>query len=82
MEVSYSAVTGTLSITPQQGASHSDLPPQHQEPTGCLLLFSGVGLTQEGLKDWLRLCVKQVQSRPLQNSEMPFEQVVIKQPQP
>ncbi|XP_062325507.1 uncharacterized protein C20orf194 homolog [Osmerus eperlanus] len=68
MEVSYSAVTGMLSIIPQQSASHSDLPPQHQEPTGCLLLFSGVGLSQEGLKDWLRLCVKQKEVRKMKKT--------------
>lgn len=50
MEVSYNAVRGSLSIVPRV------------TPPGapCFLVFDGVGLTEDGLKDWLRLCAKQV----------------------
>lgn len=58
MEVSYNAVSGNLSVGPEQGTHHSHQP--RPEPAGCFLLFDGMGLTQEGLKDWLRLCAKQV----------------------
>uniref|UniRef100_A0A8C7I828 Dynein axonemal assembly factor 9 n=1 Tax=Oncorhynchus kisutch TaxID=8019 RepID=A0A8C7I828_ONCKI len=60
MEVSYNTVSGNLRITQQPlGDSHQG----DQEPSGCFLLFHGVGLTQEALKDWLRICVKQKEVR-------------------
>lgn len=59
MEVSYNALSGNLRIVPED---HSD--PLSQGPketnTSCFLFFDGVGLTEDGLKDWLRLCAKQV----------------------
>ncbi|XP_028981313.2 uncharacterized protein C20orf194 homolog isoform X2 [Esox lucius] len=55
MEVSYSAVSGNLTVSQQQG----DPPQGDQEASGCFLLFHGVALTQEAMKDWLRLCIKQ-----------------------
>ncbi|KAG9343991.1 hypothetical protein JZ751_012467, partial [Albula glossodonta] len=61
MEVSYNTVSGSLSVVPtKEGPSP---PPQGGEPrltsAGHFLLFDGVGLTQDGLKNWLRQCAKQ-----------------------
>lgn len=54
MEVSYNTVRGSLSVIP-------DLKQDPEDPSSsCFLLFDGVGLTEDGLKDWLRLCAKQV----------------------
>ena len=52
MEVSYNALSGALTVTPDRDPT--------QGTAGCFLLFHGVGLTPDGLKDWLRLCAKQV----------------------
>uniref|UniRef100_A0A8C9ZZZ0 Dynein axonemal assembly factor 9 n=1 Tax=Sander lucioperca TaxID=283035 RepID=A0A8C9ZZZ0_SANLU len=52
MEVSYNTVSGTLSIVPLT-------PGPKDTTTPCFLIFDGVGLTEDGLKDWLRLCAKQ-----------------------
>uniref|UniRef100_A0A8C4IAV2 Dynein axonemal assembly factor 9 n=1 Tax=Dicentrarchus labrax TaxID=13489 RepID=A0A8C4IAV2_DICLA len=58
MEVSYNTVSGSLSIVPDQ--STDPLTPGTKETnTSCFLIFDGVGLTEDGLKDWLRLCAKQ-----------------------
>ncbi|XP_066534689.1 uncharacterized protein C20orf194 homolog isoform X2 [Hoplias malabaricus] len=54
MEVSCNSVSGSVSVTPNQGSTHS---PNTMHT--CYLLVHGVGLTQEGLKDWLRQCAKQ-----------------------
>ncbi|XP_058470731.1 uncharacterized protein C20orf194 homolog [Solea solea] len=54
MEVSYNALRGSLSI----GTTHSGDP-----GASCFLVFDGVGLTEDGLKDWLRLCTKQRQKK-------------------
>ncbi|XP_061101320.1 uncharacterized protein C20orf194 homolog isoform X1 [Conger conger] len=61
MEVSYNVISGTLGVVPiQEGPSP---PPQAVEPRPrgpeCFLLFDGVGLTQDGVKIWLRQCAKQ-----------------------
>uniref|UniRef100_A0A8K9WZ06 Dynein axonemal assembly factor 9 n=1 Tax=Oncorhynchus mykiss TaxID=8022 RepID=A0A8K9WZ06_ONCMY len=65
MEVSYNTVSGNLRITQQPlGDSHQG----DQEPSGCFLLFHGVGLTQEALKDWLRICVKQKEVRKVKKT--------------
>lgn len=65
MEVSHNTVSGNLRITQQPlGDSHQG----DQEPSGCFLLFHGVGLTQEALKDWLRLCVKQKEVRKVKKT--------------
>lgn len=55
MEVSYNTLSGNLSI------SADPLTPGPEEAgASCVLIFDGVGLTEDGLKDWLRLCAKQV----------------------
>ncbi|XP_041810145.1 uncharacterized protein C20orf194 homolog isoform X1 [Chelmon rostratus] len=62
MEVSYNTVSGSLSIVPDH--SINPLTPGPKETsTPCFLIFDGVGLTEDGLKDWLRLCTKQRQTK-------------------
>ncbi|KAM6961241.1 dynein axonemal assembly factor 9 [Aplochiton taeniatus] len=62
--VCYSAVTGSLAVGPEEASPLSHLPHQPQgEPGDCFLLFDGVGLTQDGLKDWLRRCTKQREAK-------------------
>ncbi|XP_059208540.1 uncharacterized protein C20orf194 homolog [Centropristis striata] len=59
MEVAYNTVSGSLSIVPDQ-----NIEPLTPGPKAtCYLIFDGVGLTEEGLKDWLRLCAKQRQTK-------------------
>ncbi|XP_071778609.2 dynein axonemal assembly factor 9 [Centroberyx gerrardi] len=62
MELSYNAVSGNLSVAPVQGTNLLAQDPQEPN-TSCFLIFHGVGLTQDGLKDWLRLCAKQKETR-------------------
>ncbi|CAN9502622.1 unnamed protein product [Ophioblennius macclurei] len=50
MKVSYNAVSGALSVTPAPA----------ETPPSCYLTFDGVGLSEDGLKDWLTLSAKQV----------------------
>lgn len=59
MEVSYNTVRKSLSIVPDQSIDPRTPGPQETN-TSCFLIFDGVGLTEDGLKDWLRLCAKQV----------------------
>uniref|UniRef100_A0A3Q2T0H0 Dynein axonemal assembly factor 9 n=1 Tax=Fundulus heteroclitus TaxID=8078 RepID=A0A3Q2T0H0_FUNHE len=56
VDVRYNAVSGSLSIVPDKSADS-------QTSTPCFLIFDGVGLTQEELKVWLRLCTKQRQAK-------------------
>ncbi|XP_031729028.1 dynein axonemal assembly factor 9 [Anarrhichthys ocellatus] len=53
MEVSYNTLSGSLSMTPGP----------KETSTSCCLIFDGVGLTDDGLKDLLRLCAKQRQKK-------------------
>ncbi|XP_035465310.1 dynein axonemal assembly factor 9 isoform X4 [Scophthalmus maximus] len=62
MEVSYSAVSGSLSVAPDQSADPLT-PGPRETNASCFLVFDGVGLTEKGLKDWLRLCTKQRQRK-------------------
>lgn len=55
MVVNFNSVSGDLSIAPDQGTHHSP-----RTTNNSYLIFHGVGLNQEGLKDWLRNCAKQV----------------------
>lgn len=61
MEVSYNAVSGTLSVLPDPRPAGSAGPAGTD--TSCFLTFDGVGLTEDGLKDWLRLSAKQQQAK-------------------
>ncbi|XP_040916742.1 uncharacterized protein C20orf194 homolog [Toxotes jaculatrix] len=56
MEVSYNTVSGSLSLVPLT-------PGPEETNTSCFVIFDGVGLTEDGLKDWLRLCTKQRQTK-------------------
>ncbi|XP_030628226.1 dynein axonemal assembly factor 9 [Chanos chanos] len=50
IEVKWNTVSGSLNMIPVQGP---------RKTLDCHLLFHGVHLTQDGLKDWLRKCTKQ-----------------------
>uniref|UniRef100_A0A3P9B269 Dynein axonemal assembly factor 9 n=1 Tax=Maylandia zebra TaxID=106582 RepID=A0A3P9B269_9CICH len=59
MEVSYNALSGNLRIVPEDNSDPLSQGPKETN-TSCFLFFDGVGLTEDGLKDWLRLCAKQM----------------------
>ncbi|KAM9356171.1 dynein axonemal assembly factor 9 [Pholidichthys leucotaenia] len=59
MEVSYNAVSGNLSIAPSKSTEPLSMGPK--DISASFLIFDGVGLTEDGVKDWLRLCTKQQQ---------------------
>ncbi|XP_028994932.1 uncharacterized protein C20orf194 homolog [Betta splendens] len=61
MEVNCNVVSGCLSIFPDQGTGPATQGPK--ETNTCFLVFDGVGLTEDALKDWLRLCAKQRQTK-------------------
>ncbi|XP_019718270.1 dynein axonemal assembly factor 9 [Hippocampus comes] len=63
MAVSYSAVSGDLRAVPEQTA-------RPERDVSCFLVFDGVGLTEDALEDWLRLCTKQVSTEKTQKTEM------------
>ncbi|TRY60398.1 hypothetical protein DNTS_026829 [Danionella cerebrum] len=54
MAVKCNSISGNVIIAPEQGTHHGSW-----TTNNCYLMFHGVGLTQEGLKDWLRHCAKQ-----------------------
>ncbi|XP_026134549.1 uncharacterized protein C20orf194 homolog isoform X2 [Carassius auratus] len=54
MVVNCNSISGNVTIAPDQGTHHGP-----RTTNNCYLMFHGVGLTQEGLKDWLRHCAKQ-----------------------
>lgn len=60
MEVSYNTMRGSLNVVPDQNQ------PLNWGPTdsssSCFLVFDGLDLTEDALKDWLRRCAKQVTS--------------------
>eukprot|EP00064_Thunnus_orientalis_P002969 superscaffoldBa00000233_g2977 len=58
MEVSYNTASGNLSVVPDR--SDPLTPGLQKNNASCFLIFDGVGLTEDGLKDWLRLCAKQL----------------------
>uniref|UniRef100_A0AAX7W052 Uncharacterized protein n=1 Tax=Astatotilapia calliptera TaxID=8154 RepID=A0AAX7W052_ASTCA len=62
MEVSYNALSGNLRIVPEDNSDPLSQGPKETN-TSCFLFFDGVGLTEDGLKDWLRLCAKQKQAK-------------------
>lgn len=71
MEVCYNVLSGSLSIVPDQNTD--PLTPGSKETNAlCFLIFDGVDLTEVGLKDWLRLCAKQVSISMI----LPFSNVV------
>lgn len=64
MEVNCNSISGNVTVAPDQGTHHGP-----RTTNNCYLMFHGVGLTQEGLKDWLRHCAKQVNSHRLDQVE-------------
>lgn len=62
MEVSYNAASGILRVVPEQTSGPLASGPKATN-TSFFLIFDGVGLTEDGLKDWLRLCAKQTQTK-------------------
>ncbi|KAM9842124.1 dynein axonemal assembly factor 9 [Aulostomus maculatus] len=62
MEVNCNTVSGKLSIVPEQSVDPLT-PGLQKNNSSCFLVFDGVGLTEDGLKDWLRLCAKQTQPK-------------------
>lgn len=60
MDVRYNTVRGSLSIAPDVNFDPRTPPGLKDAAARCFLVFDGVGLTEDGLKDWLRLCAKQV----------------------
>lgn len=68
MEVSYNTIRGSLNVTPDQNQNQPlnqnqilNLGPK--DSSSCsFLIFDGLDLTEDGLKDWLRLCAEQVGS--------------------
>ncbi|XP_054653341.1 uncharacterized protein C20orf194 homolog [Dunckerocampus dactyliophorus] len=69
MEVSYNTVTGNLIIIPEQGIDPLIQGGVQRNDTSCFLVFDGVGLAEDGLKDWLRLCTKQRQTKKPKKTE-------------
>uniref|UniRef100_A0A8C5I652 Uncharacterized protein n=1 Tax=Gouania willdenowi TaxID=441366 RepID=A0A8C5I652_GOUWI len=71
MDVSYNATSGSLNVLPHQ--STMPLTPGPKETkTFSFLLFDGVELTEDKLKDWLRLCAKQ-RNKKTRNTLSPQE---------
>ncbi|XP_045917900.1 dynein axonemal assembly factor 9 [Micropterus dolomieu] len=62
MEVSYNTVSGSLNIVPDQSTDLLN-PDSKKTNMSYFLIFDGVSLTEDGLKDWLRLCAKQRQTK-------------------
>ncbi|XP_077419826.1 dynein axonemal assembly factor 9 isoform X2 [Vanacampus margaritifer] len=62
-EVSYSAASGDLRVVPEQKS-------EPKSDASCFLVFDGVGLTEDVLKDWLRLCTKQMQTKTPKTEKM------------
>lgn len=58
MEVSYSAIRGSLEVVPALTQDPGDT------GSSCFLVFDGVDLTEDVLRDWLRLCTTQVMAAP------------------
>ncbi|XP_051507188.1 dynein axonemal assembly factor 9-like isoform X1 [Myxocyprinus asiaticus] len=54
MVVNCNSISGNVTVAPDQRTQHGS-----RTTDNCYLMFHGVGLTQEALKDWLRHCAKQ-----------------------
>ncbi|XP_076002757.1 dynein axonemal assembly factor 9 isoform X2 [Genypterus blacodes] len=77
MEVNYNAVSGSLSIVPDKGINPPCQSLQDTNPS-CFLIFDGVGITEEGQKDWLRLCAKQRQMKKAKKTRISLSPQEIK----
>lgn len=54
MVVNCNSISGFVTVAPDQESHHGP-----ETTNNSYLIFHGVGLTREGLKDWLRQCAKQ-----------------------
>lgn len=68
MAVSYNTVSGSLNVGPESSGDPRNPGPRPVN-TSCFLVFDGVGLTEDALKDWLRLCTKQKQTKKLRKTK-------------
>ncbi|XP_076831783.1 dynein axonemal assembly factor 9 isoform X2 [Brachyhypopomus gauderio] len=64
MDVSCDCVSGTVTVAPDQG-----FPPSATTAHPCYLIIHGVGLTQEGLKTWLRRCAKEKATKKVRKTK-------------
>uniref|UniRef100_A0A8C2AVF2 Si:ch211-194c3.5 n=1 Tax=Cyprinus carpio TaxID=7962 RepID=A0A8C2AVF2_CYPCA len=64
MVVNCNSISGNVTIAPDQGTHHGP-----RTTNNCYLMFHGVGLTQEGLKDWLRHCAKQKVAKKIKKNK-------------
>ncbi|XP_061898385.1 uncharacterized protein C20orf194 homolog isoform X2 [Entelurus aequoreus] len=69
MDVSYNTVSGNFIIIPEQGVDPLIQSCVQRSDASCFLIFDGVGLAEKGLKDWLRLCTKQKQTKKPKKTE-------------
>lgn len=65
MEVSYNTIRGSLNVTPDQNQNQPLNLDLKDSSGSCFLIFDGLDLTEDGLKDWLRRCATQVGSEPV-----------------
>ncbi|XP_043110822.1 dynein axonemal assembly factor 9 isoform X2 [Puntigrus tetrazona] len=64
MVVNCNSISGNVTIAPDQGTHHGP-----RTTNNCYLMYHGVGLTQEGLKDWLRHCAKQKVAKKIKKNK-------------
>ncbi|KTG46092.1 hypothetical protein cypCar_00018473 [Cyprinus carpio] len=64
MVVNCNSISGNVTIAPDQGTHYGP-----RTTNNCYLMFHGVGLTQEGLKDWLRHCAKQKVAKKIKKNK-------------
>ncbi|XP_052007317.1 dynein axonemal assembly factor 9-like isoform X2 [Xyrauchen texanus] len=64
MVVNCNSISGNVTIAPDQGTQHGS-----RTTENCYLMFHGVGLTQEALKDWLRHSAKQKVPKKLKKNQ-------------
>ncbi|XP_065153153.1 dynein axonemal assembly factor 9 [Paramisgurnus dabryanus] len=64
MVVNCNSISGFVTVAPDQESHHGP-----ETTNNSYLIFHGVGLTQEGLKDWLRQCVKQKVQKQLKKNK-------------
>lgn len=67
MEVTYNTGSGKLSIVPDHSLELLT-PGLRETSTSCFLIFDSIGLTEDELKDWLRLCAKQKPSKKIKKT--------------
>lgn len=63
MVVNFNSVSGDLTVAPDQAICQGP-----QTTNNSYLIFHGVGLSQEGLKDWLCHCAKQKMQKKIKKN--------------